>query len=406
MSRAGALALLALVGACSGRGASADEQRIAAWRADLETFATELPARHVDLFFRTGEQDFRRAVTELEGRLGSLRHNEVAVGVMRLAAMIGDGHTTAWLESPAARFRYPVRLFVFAEGVFVVDAADEHAWARGGRVVAVHGRPLDEVLASLAEVISHDNRGALDAALADRLTSPLILDGLGLAGPDATATFRIALPDGSQRDLALGPAAWQPRPETGDGVPLHRRNHHLKYWNDYVAADRMVYLQYNACKNDPGLPFATFAANTLAFLDQNPVDTVVIDLRYNTGGDSAILRPMIEGLRAREVAVYAIIGRHTFSSALLNAMELDRDAGAVLVGEPTGGSPSHYGQVASFELPALGLRVQYSTKRFEFPQYEGDALAPELPAPPTAADQFAGRDAALEAIRAHRRELP
>jgi hypothetical protein len=315
---------------------------------------------------------------------------------MRLAAMIGDGHTTAWWSSRMPMMRTPLRLFVFADGVYVVDATPDHAWAIGGRVVEVGGKSIADVVAMLAETISHDNQSQLDGALPDRLTDPMVLDGLGLAEPELKVRYRIELPDASTRDATLGLERWRPSARTGKDVPLGRRNHHLRYWNDFLPEQKLVYLQYNQCADAPDVSFAQFTANTLAFVDQNPVETFVVDLRNNPGGNSRLARPLIEGLGERKLKVYALIGRATFSSGLLNAIELDQNANAILVGEPTGGRPSHYGEVLTFELPALSMTVQYSTKYFEYAEYAGDALQPEVDAAPTAVDYFAGRDRALE----------
>ena len=98
-----------------------------------------------------------------------------------------------------------------------------------------------------------------------------------------------------------------------------------------------------------------------------------------------------------------IIGRRTFSSAILNAIELKRRLGAILVGEPTGGAPSHHGEVLTFTLPRSGFTVQYSTKYHQNPDFEGDAVTPDLPVAATYADFLALRDPVLEAIIAHAR---
>ncbi|MCA9674335.1 MAG: hypothetical protein KC464_04760, partial [Myxococcales bacterium] len=178
--------------------------------------------------------------------------------------------------------------------------------------------------------------------------------------------------------------------------------HQYPYWNTWVEADHMVYLQYNACVDAPGQPFADFAAATLAFADGHPVERFVIDLRFNGGGNSELIRPLLDGLIARPAlarGLYVIIGRDTFSSAVLDAILLAR-AGAVLVGEPSGGRPSHHGEVQTFTLPRSHLRVSYSTKYFDNPDFPGDAIEPAIAVPQRAADWFAGRDPALDAIRA------
>lgn len=395
-----ALLALALVAACSKPGEKPEPEPdpAAAWRADLKTFATELPARHKNLYFKVTETELEAAVDALDARLPTLRQSQAMVGIMRLAAMIGDGHTGAWWESRLPRMRTPLQLFVFSDGVFVTDAPADHAWAIGGKLVAVGGRPIDPVIATLTEAISHDNDAQVHAQLPDRLTDPMHLDGFDLADEEGRIAYRIGLADGTTRDLVLGPAPWRAQAPAGKDVPLGRRGRHLAYWNDYVADQKLLYFQYNACVDHPDSPLARLIAGTLGFIDQNPVEKVVIDLRSNGGGNSMLLWGLIEGLAERKTKVYALIGRHTFSSAVLNAIELDRKANAVLVGEPTGGAPSHYGEVQTFELPALSMRVQYSTKYFENPEYPGDSLEPEILAAPTAADHFAGGDRALEAI--------
>jgi hypothetical protein len=113
--------------------------------------------------------------------------------------------------------------------------------------------------------------------------------------------------------------------------------------------------------------------------------------------------PLIDGLAARPALagrVFVIVGMHTFSSAVIDAMQLVRRLHARLVGGPTAGAPSGYGEVGSFELPHAHLRVQFSTRHFANPDFPGDALRPDLPVTVRAADWFAGRDPALDAILA------
>jgi C-terminal processing protease CtpA/Prc len=115
------------------------------------------------------------------------------------------------------------------------------------------------------------------------------------------------------------------------------------------------------------------------------------------------MRPLIDELEAgrrngREHGLFVLIGRRTFSSAVLNAIDLKQKAGAVLVGEPAGGEPNHYGEARSFELPYSGLSVQYSTKYFDTYRDGGETLVPDIAAPPRFEELAAGRDPAIEAV--------
>lgn len=70
----------------------------AQWRADLRVLADSLVARHRQPFHKITQAAFDSAVADLDTRIPSLQDHEVIVGLARLAAMLGDGHTR--LEIP------------------------------------------------------------------------------------------------------------------------------------------------------------------------------------------------------------------------------------------------------------------------------------------------------------------
>ena len=77
--------------------------------------------------------------------------------------------------------------------------------------------------------------------------------------------------------------------------------------------------------------------------------------------------------------------------------------GATLVGEPTGGTPSGYGEVKTLTLPNSKLQVRFTSKFFSVPKLlDTDSLQPDILAPRTFRDALAGRDAGLEAALAAR----
>ncbi len=63
---------------------------------------------------------------------------------------------------------------------------------------------------------------------------------------------------------------------------------------------------------------------------------------------------------------------------MLNAIDLKQKAGAVLIGEPTGGKPNHYGEVKRVTLPHSGLTLSYSTKYFSRYKKDTSTLRPDI----------------------------
>jgi hypothetical protein len=106
--------------------------------------------------------------------------------------------------------------------------------------------------------------------------------------------------------------------------------------------------------------------------------------------------------KSLHVPVFVITGRNTFSAAMNFATEIEQTTDATFVGEETGGSPNLYGDVRSVLLPNSNLAASISTVYWEksSPDDTRPSIIPDLAVPVRAADYFAARDAAMEAILA------
>jgi hypothetical protein len=354
------------------------EPRVQRWREDLAFLAKELPARHKNLYFQLPQEEFEAAVEELDETIARRSDDELVVEFMRLVASAGDGHTSVQPgRGPVAWTRLPIRLRKFSDGLRVVAIARGREAALGAEVSAVGGVPIDEAWRRVASIVAHENESALAAFTPGDFEVPFLLHGLGLAPDGAHASFRL-------RDDAT-------------------------YWFQWVEWSRLLYLQYNACRDDAAKPFADLCAELFAAADAHEVERFVVDVRRNGGGDSTVIAPLFQGLGARRKLrakgrLFVAIGPATFSSAMMNTLQMRAGYGALLVGEPTGGKPNAYGEVKSFELPHSKLLVQYSTQYFE--QVPGDpaSVAPDVVAPLSWAHWSTGRDPVLEAVLA--REPP
>ncbi len=391
------------------------QDRDARWRQDLQFLATELPARHINLFATLNQADFTAAVNSLNQSIPTLTDAEVIVAMARIAAMAGDAHTSIQLRQTPTGFRaFPLGMTWMEDGLYVTSAASVSARALGTRLVQIGDTPTDQAYQALIPVIAHENDAWLRAITPGYLATVDILQALKIIPTGNTGRFTFEDRQGQRFTLDL-PA--QPLTTTLDlrvhdpatgYIPLSSRNTNLNYWFEYQSSSRMLYFAYNQAQEMSSRPFAAFAAEMLAAVDANPIDLLIIDVRYNTGGNSAILDPLGQGLGQRiprlqqnpNFRFYGIIGRRTFSTGLLHACQA-RSQGLILVGEPTGGKPKHFGDVRSFALPNSGLQVSYSTKVFDFCGPDIPSLLPDISTPVYATDFFRRHDPFLAGVLAH-----
>src|SRR5262245_43689990 len=63
------------------------------WGEDLDSLAKALAEKHVNPFTRVSKGQFEAAVAELRKSIPTMNDAQVGVGLMKLTAMLGDGHT-------------------------------------------------------------------------------------------------------------------------------------------------------------------------------------------------------------------------------------------------------------------------------------------------------------------------
>lgn len=151
--------LVALAMPCASRAQVAlTPTEVAAWREDVRTLATELPRRHKDAFAHMTRENWDAAVKRLDTRLPQLERHEVIVEIMRLTAMVRDGHTALNpdFEDRTGFHRLPIRLYDFSDGLFIIAADSAHKDLVGTRVVHVGRATAAQALDSAAQIISHE----------------------------------------------------------------------------------------------------------------------------------------------------------------------------------------------------------------------------------------------------------
>lgn len=380
------------------------------WRFGLNLLAREIKRLHYNPFRHVTREQFDAHVKKLDEDIPRLKHNEILVGFLKLAALPGDGHT--WARPAGARTAVPLQLFAFSEGVFVTAAAPEHAELAGNEVVKVGGRKTADVLAALEPVISRDNPMGLKTMGPALMTVPRVLSGLGLVAEDDRLTLTVRDAAGKERDVTLQATTAEPNPQWILGrkeaklpEPLHVKNRKANYWFTHLPESKMVYFQYNRVRDDPEEPFAKFCDRLFKFIDAQEVERLVIDVRMNGGGNSFITQPLVHGVVRcdrvnRRGHLFVITGRHTFSAAQNASTDLEMHTKALFVGEPTGSSPNFIGEQVLVPLPYSKATASISDLSWQrsWPMDYRIWIAPHLYAPPSFALYRANRDPAIEAI--------
>ena len=377
------------------------------WQADLAFLAKELPAKHINAFATISRTDFDAQVHDLDSRIPKLNDAAVRAGILKIVASLGDAHTNANIWGPGGPYPIiPLGLYWFKDGVFVVTALEGNKNVLGTRLLRVGKLSVEDASRKLGDYVPHENEAQLKAQVPSLITHPDLLEAIGAVDNASKVSLEFQPATGDRIAVQIEGVIFRERPQwvwayAGE-QPLYRRQPNVPYTAAPLAGGSTVYFAYNRCVNDPRNPFPKFAAELKKVLEQPNVNRLIIDLRNNAGGNSAILDPFITWLKTsrlnRKGSLVVLIGRPTFSSAVLNAVKLKNETAAILAGEPTGGKPDHFGELRSLELPNSHIRVTYSTRFFNESKNDTPSLMPDIVIEPTSKDYLSGADPVLDHI--------
>jgi hypothetical protein len=382
------------------------------WRENLAVLAKELPARHVNLFFQLPRVEWEKRVASLDGAIANLSDYQIRIEMTKLVAAVGDSHTRIdGLFGNDGRYLY-MGFREFADGLAVIDTIEPYREALGARVVSVDGMAVAEVRRRLDQLAGAENDVARGLRRVRLIGEAALLKELGILRSVEQAAF-VFERDGQMIPMvvktlpAAGRIAMAERPvhvAMPEPLPLWLNRREEPYWFQWLSDSKTLFLQYNSCRNDEKLPFATFTEQVIAQARQASPERLVIDLRHNGGGDTSVSDPLLRAISEMESlrppgGTYVLIGAQTFSAGEMVALTLKQDYKAVLVGEATGQKPNFYADVQRFPLPHGGITVGYSTKWFEMMRgSDPPSLMPDMVMAMTAKDYVEGRDRVLEAV--------
>lgn len=388
---------------------------------DLDVLAREMPAAHANLFHTLGRQQFDDAIADIRRRLPRLARHQVIVEGMRLAAAIGDGHTSVspW-QDPVGFHTLPVSLYRFADGYYVRAATREQATLLGTRVTHVGGVPIDSAEKLIAPLIGRDNDMGVLMYAPILMVMPEVLHAVGLSGDPQRAELTVEVA-GRPRTATLGSAGpfpdlsgradtwWSAREgwvdlRDGAAEPLWLSRLTETYWFSYVPEGELLYCQLNEIQ-ERGESLDAFFARALAAADSLNARRFVLDLRHNGGGNGdlnrAIVRALLRSRFDERGRLFVITSRCTFSAAQMLICDLERWTFPIFVGEPSASRSNHYGDSALLVLPNQQITVRVSTLWWQWdPRDTRPWIAVNRAAPLTVDAYRTGRDPALEAIAA------
>jgi hypothetical protein len=365
---------------------------LVAQRQDLDYFR-QLIALDRSFAPRDRAEAYRR-LDGLEALGTVLDRPHLRVALMQIDALADNGHSKVESEGSPAPWTLPVRVAAFADGLYIMRATETNAELLGSRVTAINGQSIDSVMSKLGQL-----RGGTPQWRRLHASQYVVVQDL-LYGIDVASDMRhsdwtVRTPAGSSITRRLD--AYEPPPgEPAVSAKRWLSNEALAsmtgQWRaagpdhalpiSLVDFDRVFrsfsmpgtctqFVQLKSNVNEGGENIKDFLSHTERRLRQMPPCNVILDLRYDGGGDYVNTYGFARDLPKLISAAGKIIvltGPATFSAGITTAAFVKR-AGqqrVVIVGEPVGDRLQFLSEGGSACLPNYPLCVAYQTGKHDY----------------------------------------
>lgn len=365
------------------------------------------------------------------------------VCLAKLAASLGDGHTSVpfWMTFNKV---FPIR-FAFNNNSAIVDVSHEdNKEILGKEIKRINGKSVKQILQMARPLVSADNNAQFENTVKEYLMFADFWPLLGLSNE----VMHLDFTDGSSADITAVDRQnlkISQRQQNSSGRITSKRNTLFDY--TIYEEESICYLQFNQFADRLTHPqytqlarFDEFTRDMMAEIKAKGIKTLVVDLQYNSGGNSQLGNVLLSWLyphqetrrydvdvRVSELLctfypyyrkftvggkplkigqIYDYMGfdhskdyqtdysapqdpakhifnydeeqifggnvvfiqsKDSFSSTIL-LLTIARDNGiGIIVGEPSGGKPCHYGDVLYAQLPNTNTLATVSHKYFRRP---------------------------------------
>jgi len=390
------------------------------WASDIDYLQKQLPKKHKNLFFKKSRGDFEKEIDSVKNQLSLFTDFEIAVKLQKLIAGFGDSHTNInWQKYIDKNKVLPLKTYWFKDGIYILKTTKKNKVLLGKKITSINEIDIKTIVKKISTIITVDNSATIRNSIPELLNSLQLLQFLNITS-DNNPKIEFETTSGLKdtAEITIEPMTKQNTVTViFKGIAfnyLHERNLFLE---KYFDKEKIYYIQYNKCwsaeleqkygnksrvKNLPH--FETFKNRILYILRNKPVEKLIFDMRFNSGGSSLQGKRLIEELAKIEKInqkgkLYVAIGRKTFSSAILNTIDFMELTNATLIGENTSGMPNHYGEVRHFNLPFSQLRVNYSTKYFNASENDIKTILPDIKIELSYSDFIKGIDPVFDWIK-------
>ena len=345
------------------------------WQEDLSYLSSQMRTIHPDIYSMVSKRSLDSLENEINERILNSDDSDILMDLFQFTAAPNDAHTFPFIFFPCFDLHsLPIQIYGFPDGWYVVEAGRRYKDLIGSKIVKIDSQDINDIFEKYPVFLGVENEQSRKERFTYMVVIPEWLKYHKIVNTINKVDFTFEDKNSIQYTKRLPsykyfpPFIWSSIAEIENDKPYVYTNPR-KDWYQFtpINNDKVLYIEYHQCDNQSGKEtVAEFALNIEEHLANIDYERYIIDLRSNDGGNNNVNRELMRVIRDSEKInklgkLYVLIGRRTFSAAVMFANQLQMQTDAIFVGEATSQGPVFYGQPYLIELPNSKLIIGISS---------------------------------------------
>lgn len=326
-----------------------------------------LEKEHINLYHSISKEKFNEHKDQFLLQADNLDQIHFEAGMNKLCALFKDAHTGLYLHNKKILEMDVKQL----NSEFYIQNNGKYE-----KIIAINNKPMRKIVNEFSKQLYYETEEWKYFCIETYLTSLKFLSLIDVANINDEEIMVE-----TDKDLI----------NVGLKNKFEDIEERYKYSKD---ASCLLYIKYPSCREYADYSFQQFLEDIKHDCSTLP-NACLIDVRRNNGGNSLIIRPLIDWLEENKIKTYVLMDNGTFSSGRFVVTDCKKRLNATLLGTATGGSSASYGYCKNFKVGDYSFSC--SIRYWDFSKLFGyvGAIKPDIEIKQSIKDLNSGTDGQL-----------
>ena len=343
----------------------------------LTTILKNMEETHINLYHSVSKAEVEKYVSSLKN-LDTLDDISFDGELLKFFNIFKDAHTSYYIP-----YRYLDKQLFFIENKVLLKHEGKYK-----EVLSIGNMPIDCFIKNIAEMQNYETQEFLFDCIRGAINNQYYYQMLGLSNANG-AIECIVKNYGKQESVII------------NGVSLEEYKRlalspNTPYYSCKTISNEILYIKYRKCSEYENYPFSQFVEELKQEIENKGLTQYILDLRGNHGGNSSIIKPLVKIIKKLSLDGVVLIDNGVFSSGRWAVADFKKTFNTLLIGEPTGGAATSYGNNRKLKVGDKNFSVSVSF--FDFSKIFGSqgSIQPDILVPQTIDDLKNGKDKPLD----------